>query len=154
MDRFADLKRYEADVALRMTRKPPQDLYHVDLGPLALRVYGARDADRQSQRFIGWPGIQAVPQNVSVALPDLQLGMVVDGYLATQEMIRIGAGVGMLPEFMAYDDEMIKPLTPRINNGLRIFALCLPEQRNLLRLRTFVRFFQRSIQEGGLLQNE
>ena len=148
-DHFVDLSRFEADVALRLSRKAPAGLHAVDLGPVAFALY--RPAGRPDvAQFITRPGEDTVPGYVRALLPGARQVMSVDGMVSVLAMVRAGVGAGILPSFLGDGDAALTKLGPvTVGQRFHLFAACLPEQRNLQRIRRVLSFLRRNLPPGA-----
>lgn len=145
-DRFVDLSRFEADVVLRLSRKPPSGLHAVDLGAVKFALYRPAGTPAPA-RFITRPGEEEVPGYVRDLLPGAQQVMSVDGMVSVCAMVRAGMGAGILPRFLGAHDPQLAEIGPiAVGPVFHLFAACLPEQRNLQRIRRVLAYLRKNMQ--------
>jgi DNA-binding transcriptional LysR family regulator len=98
------ISRREADVALRLTSAPPEDLIGRRLGKAAYAVYGAASyalADLRDVPWIGWDSADSSPSIVGQYRKEIgcerPYALRVNSYLLLIEAVRRGTGVTILP---------------------------------------------------------
>ena len=139
-DRFSSLKRYETDVALRVSRTKPRGLFSVDLGPLEFGLFSATSAEDAKQRYITYPSRDTIPDSVLQIAPDAKIVMSVDGYMATREFVAAGVGTGILPMHMGQADPRLLCIgVLKQVEAFNLYLACLPEQRGHYRVRMLMR---------------
>lgn len=145
-DRFVDLHRYEADIALRVGMSRPEGLHSLDLGPVRFGLYRRSDQIGPVQAAFSLPGQTSLRKEF---VPDGAHPMIVaavDGVLPTRELILSGAVAGVLPEFLASGDPRLALCSDGVPQGPhRLWMSCLPEQRHLSRIKTTMRELSRSL---------
>ncbi|SDZ56549.1 DNA-binding transcriptional regulator, LysR family [Jannaschia faecimaris] len=135
-DRFVDLYKYEADILLRIARAPPEKLQSIDLGAVTFELYRRADQTDAAQSFLALPGQTDISSMMEGATPSETAIAAVDGVLATRDMILAGGGSGILPKFLGHCDPRLSPCPGRLRpDTFRLTMSCLPEQRNLHRIR-------------------
>jgi DNA-binding transcriptional LysR family regulator len=107
---FANLSRRDADIALRLTRTPPEHLVGRNLGNVAYRVCASatylRSMQQQDLASMTWIAPDDfLPDHPTVAWRRQQLPGVVPAYrcnsmLSVTELVRAGLGVAALPDFL------------------------------------------------------
>lgn len=139
-DHFSSLKRYEADVALRVSRTKPRDLYYMDLGPLQFGLYVARSQVGTTRRYISYPGRDTIPDNVLKIVPDAEIVMSVDGYMLIREFVAAGFGSAILPVHMVEADPRLLCIGAlKQIETFNLYLVCLPEQRGHFRVQMLMR---------------
>ena len=137
---LVDVMRGQADIALRVTRRPDEGLMGRRLCDFGLAVYRARTAEPRG--WINWSDnrrIEAhIPEHLR-ALPDLHTA---DSFLAMNALVRAGMGLAVLPCYWADADETLCRVLPdRVSfDDLGLWLLYHPDRRQLPRLRAFVDF--------------
>ncbi|MXQ09034.1 LysR family transcriptional regulator [Alphaproteobacteria bacterium GH1-50] len=136
-DRFVDLHRYEADIALRVAVTRPHDLHSIDLGPVRFGLYSRSDQRGPLRAVLTPPGQTELPREF---VPQSETPIVVasvDGVLPTRELVLAGAGAGLLPQFIAEDDPRLALVSDGLAEGRhRLWISCLAEQKANSRIRT------------------
>ncbi|WP_426157861.1 LysR family transcriptional regulator [Pseudomonas sp. TSRC2-2] len=120
---FASLSRRDADIALRLTRAPPEHLVGRQLAKVFYRVcVHARylqNVDASDLSALTWIAPdEFLPDHPTVAWRRQQLPGVIPAYrcnsmLSVKELVRAGLGVAALPDFL-------------INDGLQTLGEALP----------------------------
>jgi DNA-binding transcriptional LysR family regulator len=146
-----NLTRRDADIALRATRRPPSHLVGRDLGTIRAAVYAARPPGLAPGRRPPPPDLaecawvapdEALPDHLSVLwrrrhLPRVQPQWHVNSILSVFDAVRLGLGVGIVPEFLAQTCEQLVPLTaPLPECDTQLWLLTHPESRHLRRIAT------------------
>ncbi len=145
-----NLAKREADVAIRATASPPDTLVGRRLAANHWGVYGpkgkgklTRDCFREHD-WVGFsPGMGApsiarwVEENVGFD----RVGLRIDTVLGIAEAVAAGAGLAILPCFIAKTVPQIEAITDEvINFGFGIWILTHPDIRNTARVRAFMDF--------------
>ena len=111
----ADLRRREADVAIRSFRPTQPDLIARKLRSEAVYLYAAKDyaatlgpnpadADLSQADFIGYdsgPRLRAALSALGLEVAERQFMRLSNSHLVVADMVRSGLGVGILPERVA-----------------------------------------------------
>ncbi|MBB4302496.1 DNA-binding transcriptional LysR family regulator [Rhodobium orientis] len=117
--RGAALERREADIAIRLSRPEEGDFTIFKLGAMAFRLYASaaylQETPEPDWTFIGYDGaMAAAPQQVK--LRDIARGRPIAFTASTTEIqaaaARAGAGVAMLPDFLAEADAALQCVNP------------------------------------------
>lgn len=112
--RDASLDRREADIALRLSRPTAGDLTIRKIAEMVFRFYAApnylKAAKRKERRYIGYNG--AMQQSPLQRLVDRSGGSKPSGFASPmleihQALARAGAGIALLPDFMAANDKAL-----------------------------------------------
>lgn len=139
---FANLSRRDADIALRLTRTPPEHLVGRNLGTVAYRVYAgeayqlATPADDLASMTWIAPD-DFLPDHPTVAWRRQHLPGVVPAYrcnsmLSVTELVRAGLGVAALPDFLLGDNQGLIPLgEPLAGYDTALWLLTRPDCRAL-----------------------
>ncbi len=114
---MADLARREADIALRMSNDPPEDLVGRRLMKVARACYvaegwqGASSAEQTDIPCIGWSSSSDVSFWFRQAgIKHCKVNSLIDDPFATLEAVRAGFGAAILPCFMADKAKGVKRL--------------------------------------------
>lgn len=110
---FANLSRRDADIALRLTRTPPEHLVGRCLAQVSYRVCGSeaylKSVDPADLAALTWIAPDDfLPDHPTIAWRRQQWPGVVPGYrcnsmLSVTELVRAGLGVAALPDFLIGD---------------------------------------------------
>lgn len=125
---FLDPSKREADIAVMLARPRNRQLVAVPLADYRLRLYAARsylaerDAPASAEALAGHTLVGYVPEHIHA--PELDyLSEVHDGLVARLRstsinvqtaMVRSGAGIGILPDFIAAGDARLVPVLPAL----------------------------------------
>lgn len=135
-DRFVDLFKYEADIVLRIGQSPPPGLHTIDLGTVGFGYYRRRDETGPLTTY--WPrvGETDVPKHLLKDHPDIEPLAAIDGVLQSRDLVLAGGGTAVLPRFLGdLDDRLVLCSKASSPSKFRLYAGCLPEQRNLQRIK-------------------
>lgn len=154
---FANLSRRDADIALRLTRTPPEHLVGRHLGDVAYRVCASpaylRSMSSDDLRSMTWIAPDDfLPDHPTVTWRRQHLPGVVPAYrcnsmLSVTELVRAGLGVAALPDFLLGDSQSLVPLgEPLMGYDTALWLLTRPDCRAL---RSVVTLFD---ELGGSLQ--
>lgn len=144
---FANLSRRDADIAVRLTRSPPQHLVGRCLGEVpyvvcASPTYLASQAGSDPAQMAWIAPDDFLPDHASVAWRRQRFPALVPAYrcnsmLSVAELARAGLGVAVLPRFLL--DARLQPLDlPAEGCGSALWLLTRPDCR---RLRAVVTLF-------------
>ena len=137
---FANLSRRDADIALRLTRTPPEHLVGRCLGRVAYQVCAspgyARQHDGRDLAELAWIAPDDfLPDHPTVAwrrehLPGVRPSYRCNSMLSVTELVRAGMGVAALPDFLL--DESLQPLGPALaGHDTALWLLTRPDCRAL-----------------------
>ncbi|MBC3301834.1 LysR family transcriptional regulator [Pseudomonas sp. SWRI18] len=137
---FANLSRRDADIALRLTRTPPEHLVGRCLGRVAYQVCASPDFARQHQgrALADLPWIAPddfLPDHPTVVwrrehLPGIRLSYRCNSLLSVTELVRAGLGVAALPDFLL--EAGLQPLGPALAGyDTALWLLTRPDCRAL-----------------------
>ena len=139
---FANLSRRDADIALRLTRTPPEHLVGRKLGNVAYRVCASatylRSANTDDLASMIWIAPDDfLPDHPTVAWRRQHLPGVVPAYrcnsmLSVTELVRAGLGVAALPDFLIDEHQGLMPLgKPLEGYDTALWLLTRPDCRAL-----------------------
>jgi len=137
---FANLSRRDADIALRLTRTPPEHLVGRCLGSVAYQVCASAAYARQHQgralADLAWIAPDDfLPDHPTVVwrrehLPGVRPSYRCNSMLSVTELVRAGLGVAALPDFLL--DDALHPLGPALaGHDTALWLLTRPDCRAL-----------------------
>ncbi|WPN97089.1 LysR family transcriptional regulator [Pseudomonas sp. MUP55] len=137
---FANLSRRDADIALRLTRKPPEHLVGRCLGTVTYQVCASADyARRHAGRELGdlaWIAPDDfLPDHPTVTwrrghLPGVRPSYRCNSMQSVAELVRAGLGVAALPDFLIGNG--LQPLGPALaGHDTALWLLTRPDCRAL-----------------------
>lgn len=137
---FANLSRRDADIALRLTKTPPEHLVGRRLGSVAYQVCASAGYARQNQgrelAELAWIAPDDfLPDHSTVAwrrehLPGVRPSYRCNSMLSVAELVRAGLGVAALPDFLL--QEGLQPLGPALaGRDTALWLLTRPDCRAL-----------------------
>lgn len=163
-ERVLDLPMREADVAIRMKEPSQADLVRKRLMSVKMRLYASREyltthempqtiKDLQDHRLICQnssseqvsAGATLVRELMSYELPSL---LTVNNYFGCLQAVRHGLGIGMLPDYVAIDDQEVVRVLPEVeSNEVPVFLAYPEELRQSKRISAFRDFVVSQIGE-------
>lgn len=137
---FANLSRRDADIALRLTGKPPEHLIGRCLGAVTYQVcassdYARRHVGRELAELTWIAPDDFLPDHPTVAwrrehLPGVRPGYRCNSMQSVTELVRAGLGVAALPDFLMSDG--LQPLGPALaGHDTALWLLTRPDCRAL-----------------------
>lgn len=148
------LHRREADIAVRVTDSPDENLF----GRLATGqnrcFYMSKELARRTREVMAvsdenvplacvsfkWWG-RGVPKEIRARYPAAYMSLVTDDMIAMLAAVRAGMGIGRLPCFLGDPDpELMRVPGFEPSRYLDIWVLTHPDLKNVARIRTFLRF--------------
>ena len=145
---LASLTRRDADIAVRATRHPPQNLVGRHVGSIRMALYAGRRgtvrryADVEAGTASWIAPDEALPDHPSVIwrkrhFPRVDPGFRVNSILTVMELVALGLGVGMLPVFLAKNRPDLMALTEVLDEcQTELWLLTHAESRHLRRVST------------------
>lgn len=144
---LAILTRRDADIAVRVTRRPPQHLIGKCVGTIRVALYGPRrrgaprSLDGVQRTGADWIAPdEALPDHPSVVWRRRHFPKVVPRYrvnsiLSVRELVGLGLGVGVLPLFLVDGAKDLLRLTDPLDEcDTDLWLLTHPESRHLRRV--------------------
>lgn len=139
---FANLSRRDADIALRLTRAPPEHLVGRNLGNVTFRICAGatylRSVNADDLTAMTWIAPDDfLPDHPTVAWRRQHLPGVVPAYrcnsmLSVTELVRAGLGVAALPDFLIDENQGLMPLgEPLVGYDTALWLLTRPDCRAL-----------------------
>jgi DNA-binding transcriptional LysR family regulator len=137
---FANLSRRDADIALRLTRTPPEHLVGRCLGTVVYQVCASTGYARQHEgrelADLAWIAPDDfLPDHATVAwrreqLPGVRPSYRCNSMLSVAELVRAGLGVAALPDFLLEDG--LQPIGPVLaGRDTALWLLTRPDCRAL-----------------------
>jgi len=139
-----DLARREADIALRFTDSPPEDMVGKKVWQLSVALYCAIDFEFDAAKslasypWVRWAAefgqsrLELWTEKVSAGTETVTR---VNTYKTLTGMIKNGAGIGYLSPWFAENDPDLKRLTPVIDNlAMDVWVLIHPDLRGVKRI--------------------
>ncbi len=146
---FMSLTKREADVAVRPSNRPPENLVGRKIGRVRTALYAARGRVRRNTdwRDCDWvsPGesLAHLDQAKWIAknVPPERVAATVDTLLGMVDAVRAGLGIGFLLEFLAAPhDDLVRLAEPDANLDTEIWVLTHSDLRNVPRIRILTDF--------------
>ncbi|MCW7538811.1 LysR family transcriptional regulator [Aquabacterium sp. A7-Y] len=144
---LASLTRRDADIALRVTKRPPQHLVARPLGPVRVALYVPRRANKAKTlddvvtQALPWVAVdEALPEHPSVQwrrrhLPRVQPQLRVSSIVSVLDAVAAGLGVGVLPLFLAEARRELRRVSEPLDEAESpLWLLTHPESRHLRRV--------------------
>ncbi|WP_434703560.1 LysR family transcriptional regulator [Pseudomonas sp. Z1-12] len=139
---FANLSRRDADIALRLTRTPPEHLVGRNLGNVTYRVCASaaylRSVEAGDLTSMIWIAPDDfLPDHPTVAwrrqhLPGVMPAYRCNSMLSVTELVRAGLGVAALPDFLIDERQGLMPLgEPLEGYDTALWLLTRPDCRAL-----------------------
>ena len=139
---FANLSRRDADIALRLTRSPPEHLVGRQLAAVSYRICASVDylqsVDAQDLSRLSWIAVDDfLPDHPTVTwrrqhLPGVQPAYRCNSMLAVTELVRAGRGVAGLPDLLIGPAQGMYPLGAWLAGHDRsLWLLTRPDCRDL-----------------------
>ncbi|MBO1540075.1 LysR family transcriptional regulator [Pseudomonas sp. OA65] len=139
---FANLNRRDADIALRLTRTPPEHLVGRNLGKVTYRVCASatylRSVEAGDLASMIWIAPDDfLPDHPTVAwrrqhLPGVMPAYRCNSMLSVTELVRAGLGVAALPDFLIDERQGLMPLGESLEGyDTALWLLTRPDCRAL-----------------------
>ena len=139
---FANLSRRDADIALRLTRTPPEHLVGRRLGAVSYRVcasdaYLKTLASVDLERLTWIAPDDFLPDHPTVAWrrqqwPGVRPAYRCNSMLSVSELARAGLGVAVLPDFLLGEGSGLQPLSEALSGcDTALWLLTRPDCRAL-----------------------
>ncbi len=143
---LTDLARRDADIALRLSSQPPDDLVGRKLGRMPAAIYAARklglDADSVDLRTLPWVRWQEPWKQQRLETwpdeqyPGAQVAARVDSYTTLEQLVVLGVGIAILTPWSADDRDNLVQLTDTIDElGMDLWLLMHPDLRGVRRVK-------------------
>ncbi len=149
---MANLFRREADVAVRISNDPPDDLVGRRILTVARSCYAASRCIHEgrleaSQKWIGWStGSDAAHWYDETDYPNMEMGAIIDDPFATLEAVRAGMGAAILPCFMGDAAPGVSRIPPgKLLLKQDMWVLTHKDLRKTARVRIFTDFISKAL---------
>jgi DNA-binding transcriptional LysR family regulator len=155
---FANLSRRDADIALRLTTRPPEHLVGTRLGTVSYHVCASADYLRRAGHVnpenMHWIAPDDfLPDHPTVTwrrehLPGVHLAYRCSSMLAVAQLVRAGMGVAALPDFMLRSDELQRLGDPLEGHDSALWLLTRPDCRALRSVSALFSELTKAIEPG------
>ena len=155
----ADLARREADVALRFSQSPPDDMVGRKICTFPVAIYAGIEFEYEPSNslsdypWVRWPTtfVNTPPeQAVEKLAGKLTQAVYANTYYSHTELIRNGAGIGMLSTWFADIDSRLKRISPDIIEGaMDLWILTHPDLRGVRRVKAVTDALREIFEERG-----
>jgi len=142
---LANIAQRETDIALRFSQSPPEDMVGRKLFTLPVALYAAVDyeidesIDLADHPWIRWdkPFLNSPIEQVAEKMTHKSsTTLYVTTYHSITNLIRNGAGIGILSSWFADKDPKLKRITPDIKDGaMDVWMLIHPDLRGVKRIK-------------------
>ncbi|NRB40115.1 MAG: LysR family transcriptional regulator [Pseudomonadales bacterium] len=155
---FSNLTRMEADIAIRLTETPPQDVIAKKLGHYPLYVYGSHDylatlpapVHPGNCDWLIWqqPGSELdMEQMIKNHLPNAKVVLRSNSYSEIYEAVVAGLGVSLLSPLRLPQGHQLQALAPEnFQHTMTLWLLSHPDLRNSARVKAFKTFISEKLQ--------
>ncbi len=147
----SEVTRMEADVVIRLTNNPPQELIARKLGQLPINLFGSRAylehagmRDLADHDWLIWQDEDSL-LNMEPALkrniPNARIVLRTNSYNELLEAVNAGMGISLLSPLQWPSTHQLQPITPQpyeVDQG--VWLLSHPDLRNRERIRVFKDF--------------
>jgi len=156
--KILNLARRDADVAVRLTNGPPENLVGRRIGYVDYALYGATSLVGEGAvpslsdlPWVGWnqrSGAKLTWKWMKKHAPNAPTAVVVDTTEVFSSLIREGVGVGHLPCIAGDADPGLRRISDPIPGfGMEIWVLTHPDLRNTARIRAFMQHVAEGVGE-------
>lgn len=164
---IADLTKREADVAIRISNDPPEDLFGRRILQIAKAAYVCEgylpnvnhEEELSPLSWIGWKDVLSSSQWLEESdFPGLAIGAVINDPYATLEAVKEGVGMAILPCFMGDNELGLYRMPPGTLIKRDLWVLTHEDMRNTARIRKFISFMadailrHRELLEGKMIR--
>ena len=153
-----NISELDADVAIRLTDDPPEDLIGRRLGRLPISPYGSETylkklgtEDPAQCDWIVWQvdgSSLTMEANLKKQLPDASIALRTNSYNELYEAVIAGMGVGLLSPLRQPDRHKLRALAqPGIDSGIGVWLLSHPDLRKRERVNAFKHFIGKQLEQ-------
>lgn len=161
-----DLAKREADVAIRISNDPPEDLVGRRVLRVARAVYEAGNNAQtgepekasgqiihHSDAWIGWfPDADSSPLIEESDFSDYPIKTTITDPHSTVKAIAAGIGISVLPCYIGDQEPLLRRKAPgKIERATDLWVLTHKDLRQVARIRTFVDFIYEAIEKQKIL---
>jgi DNA-binding transcriptional LysR family regulator len=149
---FMSLSRREADIAIRGSNRPPENLVgrrvgNIQTAPYASRAFLERSGRRRQLAQLDWVGFDESLAHLEAAawlfrhVDRSRIVFTVDSLVVLVQAVRQGIGAGMLlcPLADAHP-ELVRLAEPEPSHDTQLWILTHPDLRQVARMRAFAQF--------------
>mgnify|MGYP003394228363 CR=1 FL=1 len=140
----------EADIAVRLSRNPPDYLLGNRVAQVAYAVYAAKEylktcpalADKGAQLLaLSGDRMRAQITSIQAAYPTVRMGPEFSGWSAIESFVENQGGFGILPCFVGDMNPHLQRVPFTLpESGLYMWVLSHPDYRNSARIQVFKKF--------------
>lgn len=150
----ADLSRREADVAIRVSNDPPEDLFGRRILGVARAVYASKSyleklshgSKGESVSWLGWPGVSSSEWIGKSDFSNAPVETIINDPHAVLAGIKAGMGIGVLPCFVGDTEDDLCRMPPGTSQVYKsLWVLTHEDLRNVARIRIFISFLADAI---------
>jgi len=153
----ADMSRREADIAIRFSEAPPEDMVGRILCRIPIALYASADYEIDAKKswsdypWVRWAiGKQSKVEQLADRMSGKDATMAVTTYHTLNNLIRDGAGIGFLVPCFADKDTKLKRICFEENDVLLdIWMLIHPDLRGVRRIKEITALLQASFEDKG-----
>jgi len=159
-----DIDAREADIAIRATNEPPDNLIGDNVAQIEFAVYGSSeylrrhtDINSPDVRYICLPFDREVkPRWVSATCPDASYGYTANSFPLIISGVRQHQGLALLPCFSGDADPLLERVeTPYQHPPIGLWILSHSDYRNTVRVKLFRQFYGKKLRElRSLIEGE
>jgi len=139
---FADIGRYEAEVAIRPTRAPPEALVGRMAGTFGYGIYSAADRPTSDKWVTLDDSLAAIPSSRWLAkqVPIDSIVVRVNSMWAAAQAVTAGIGKALLPDYLGQEFKLVREerQIPEIDS--QVWMLIHADLRQTARIRAFLDF--------------
>lgn len=139
---FADMARYEAEVAIRPTRSPPETLVGQRAGSFGYGIYAGRDAPDDLPWIALDDSLSAIPSSrwLSGRVSEAEIALRVNSMWAAAQAAAAGLGKALVPTYLARHLGLRAYGEPVAELQSEVWLLVHPDLRRAPRIGTFMDF--------------
>jgi DNA-binding transcriptional LysR family regulator len=143
-----DMERREADVAIRVSNDPPEDLIGRRIVKVARAIYvGANNTETTNLNWIRWSSSSSQQQR-SATSPFIEptTGIVISDPYATIKALEAGMGASILPCYMGdLEQGLVRLPLHNLQGKADLWILTHKDLRNTARIRKFTDFITKAL---------
>lgn len=145
------LTRREADIAIRVTDRPPETAIGRRVAVLRWAIYVSDKARRRCRRadqsvpYIGIDDDSPVPEPYVQRYPGARMGMRVNDHALVVEAVRAGLGAGTLARFVGDQQPDLRRIVDLPGQDVSLWLLTHAELRRTARVRLFMETMHRAL---------
>ncbi len=139
---FADMSRYEAEVAIRPTRSPPETLVGQRAGTFGYGIYAAASDAEGLPWIVLDDSLSAIPSSrwLSGRISQTETVLRVNSMWAAGQATATGLGKALLPDYVAQQFNLHPLGTPVSELESEVWLLIHPDLRRTPRIHAFIEF--------------